>query len=172
MSISPARTSPVSSVAARLRSASRTRKVVATTAALVLTGGAAFAFWSSTGNGTGSATTGTDTPFTVTSSPATGGPLTPGGPTQTVPFTVVNPGTGVQNLATVTVTVAGPGGTTWADVPGCSALDYTVGTPAFTAGQIAAGASVSGTVTITMNNLSTNQDACKNATVPLYFSAR
>jgi hypothetical protein len=150
----------------------RKKKIAAVTALLVVGGSGAFAFWSSMGAGTGSVSTGTSTPFTVTSGTATGGALTPGGPAQTVPFTVTNPGTGSQNLAAVTVTVAGPGGTTWTDVSGCSASDYTVGTPTITAGQIASGASVSGTVTVTMINLTTNQDACKNATVPLYFSAR
>jgi hypothetical protein len=119
----------------------RKKKIAAATAALIVGGSGAFAFWSSMGAGTGSVSTGTSTPFTVTAGAAAGGALTPGGPAQTVPFTVTNPGTGSQNLAAVTVTVAGPAGT-------------------------------SGTVTVTMNNLTTNQDACKNATVPLYFSAR
>ncbi|OUM39949.1 hypothetical protein [Arthrobacter sedimenti] len=150
----------------------RKKKITAVTAVLIVGGSGAFAFWSSMGAGTGAVSTGTSTPFTVTSGLATGGPLTPGGPTQTVPFTVTNPGTGSQNLAGVTVAVAGPAGTTWTEVTGCSASDYTVGTPVVTAGQIASGASVSGTVTVAMNNLSTNQDGCKNVSVPLYFSAR
>lgn len=158
-------------MSANLARTSRKTRIAATTAVLVLGGGAAFAFWSATGAGDGAASTGTSTPFTITTGTATGAPLTPGGPTQTVPFTVTNPGTGSQNLAAVNVTVAGPGGTDWNAV-GCSALDYTVGTAAFTPGQIAAGASISGTVTITMNNLATNQDACKDLTVPLYLAAR
>ena len=86
------------------------------------------------------------------------------------PFTVTNPGTGSQNLSSVIVTVASPGGA-WSAVTGCSALDYTVSTPAITYGQIAPSASVTGNVTVTMNNLGTNQDACKNVAYPLHFVA-
>jgi hypothetical protein len=145
--------------------------VVATTAVVALGAGAAFAYWTSTGNGSGSATTGTSSLYTVASSAATGGPLTPGGPTQTVAFTVTNPSTGVQHLNSVLVTVKNSDNTTWTSVSGCSSADYTVGTPAITYGDIAPGAVASGTVTVTMNNLVTSQDACKGATVPLYFAA-
>ncbi|OLR91963.1 hypothetical protein [Actinokineospora bangkokensis] len=156
-----------------MQSSTKKRVVVvgAITAVVALGGGLAYAYWSSTGTGTGSATTGTSTAFQVTSTAATGGPLSPGGPSQTVAFTVTNPGTGSQNLSSVVVTVANSDGTPWTAVTGCSAADYTVGTPAITYGQIAPGGSASGTVSITMNNLSTNQDGCKNATVPLRFVA-
>jgi hypothetical protein len=71
----------------------------------------------------------------------------------------------------VLVTIAGPAGAAWTLVPGCSNLDYTVGTPVITYGQIAAAGVASGTVTVSMNNLGTSQDGCKLATVPLYFVA-
>ncbi|WP_424186964.1 hypothetical protein ACOBQX_03780 [Actinokineospora sp. G85] len=141
--------------------------VGAVAGALVLGGGLAYAYWSSTGTGSGSATTGTSTAFVVTTAAATGGPLSPGGPSQTVPFTVTNPGTGSQNLTSVVVTVANADGTPWTAVAGCSAADYTVGTPAVTYGEIAPGGNAGGTVTITMNNLPSNQDGCKDAVVPL-----
>jgi hypothetical protein len=139
--------------------------------AVAIGGGLAYAYWSSAGTGTGSASTGTSNGFTVASSAATGGLLTPGGPTDSVAFTVTNPGSGSQNLSSVVVTVAGPAGVAWTTVPGCSALDYTVGTPVITYGQIAASGVASGTVSITMNDLSSSQDGCKLATVPLYFVA-
>jgi hypothetical protein len=149
----------------------RKKRIIITTAAmLAVGGGAAFAYWSATGAGTGAATAGHDVNFTVTSQAAAGGPLSPGGPSQTVSFTVANPGTGVQKLNTVAVTVATSTGTAWTAVTGCSAADFTV-TPSIVPGEIAPGGSVSGTVTVTMNNLSSNQDGCKGVTVPLYFSA-
>ncbi|XAS66628.1 hypothetical protein V3C33_14175 [Micrococcaceae bacterium Sec5.7] len=151
----------------------RKKRIIITTAAmLALGGGAAFAYWSATGAATGAAGTGTSVPFTVTTAGATGDPLTPGGPTQTVGFTVKNPGSGSQNLSSVVVTVANSDGTQWTAAAGCSAADYTVGTPVVTTGQIAAGADVPGTVTITMKNLATNQDGCKGQSVPLYVAAR
>jgi hypothetical protein len=137
----------------------------------VATAGGAYAYWSSLGTGTGAASTGTSSAFVVTTDAATGGPLTPGGPTQTVAFHVQNSNSGVQRLSAVAVTVAASNGTAWNAIPGCSAADYTIGTPSFTAGDVASGATKDGTVTITMNNLSSNQDACKNVSVPLYFSA-
>jgi len=94
-----------------------------------------------------------------------------GGPSETVAFTVTNPGSGSQNLSLVTVAVANADGTAWTAVAGCSALDYTIGTPVVTYGQIAPAGFVSGTVTVTMNNLATNQDGCQTADVPLYFVA-
>lgn len=148
------------------------KRIAITTAALVAVGGgAAFAYWTSTGNGTGAAQTGTTEPFTVTETEVTGGPLSPGGPSQTVEFDVTHAGTGVQRLNSVVVKVANADGSAWTSVTGCSAADYTVGTAAITGGDIAANATKSGTVTITMNNLETNQDGCKGQAVPLYFTA-
>ena len=145
--------------------------VVAGVTVLAVGGGLAIAYWSSTGTGTGTGTTGTSTSFTVAASAPTGGPMTPGGTGESVAFTVTNPGSGSQNLSSVVVTVAGAGGAAWTSVAGCSSADYTVGTPVIAYGQIAAGATVAGTVTIGMNNLATSQDGCKLAAVPMYFVA-
>jgi hypothetical protein len=149
----------------------KSKAVVVAAVITVATAGGAYAYWSSLGNGSGAATTGTSSALVVTTDAATGGPLTPGGPAQTVAFHVANANSGVQRLNTVTVTVATSTGAAWTAVSGCSAADYTVGTPTFTPGDIASGATKDGTVTITMNNLATNQDACKNVTVPLYVAA-
>ena len=147
--------------------------ITAVVAALLLAagGGAAYAYWTTSGSGTGAASTGTSTAFTVTSSAPTGGPLTPGGSAETIAFTVANPGTGSAKLTAVAVSVASADGTAWTAVTGCSALDYSVGTPTITYGEVAGGSNLSGTVTITMNDLATSQDACKNVSVPLYFTA-
>lgn len=153
------------------RTNKRLAVIVAAGALVILGGGAAYAYWTSTGIGSGSATTGTSEDFVVSSSAATGGPLTPGGPSQTVGFTVTNPGTGSQNLSLVVVTVGNPDGTAWTLVPGCSATDYTVGTPVISYGEIAPSGLATGTVTITMDDDPVNQDGCKDATVPLYFVA-
>jgi len=146
--------------------------VVATAIALMVGGGVAYAYWTSTGTGTGTATTGTSTDFSITVDPPTGPPLTPGGPeVQTVGYTITNGATSSQMLNSVVATVAGPDGAPWADVPGCSADDYTVSPDITPAIEIAAGNSFIGELTITMNDLPTNQDACKDATVPLYILA-
>jgi len=157
-----------------MRAQKMTKKSTAIAAAAVLglaTAGGAYAYWTTTGSGTGTATTGTSTAFVVTTDGATGGLLSPGGPTQTVPFHIKNTNSGVQHLSAVAVSVALSNGADWTSVVGCSAADYTVGTPSFTAGDVASGATVDGTVTISMNNLASNQDGCKGAAVPLYVAA-
>ena len=146
--------------------------VFAVAAGLILAGGGvAFAYWTSSGTGEGSATTGESTDFVLTSEDPTGDALTPGGPSQSVAFTVANPSTGTLNLSSVTVTVANADGSPWTAVAGCSADDYTVGTPSIVYGPIAGGADVDGTVTVSMINSAGNQDGCQNAVVPLYFAA-
>jgi len=175
-------TAPPSASAVHRRWGSQMKAVVARTnkrlavivvagALVVIGGGAAYAYWTSTGVGSGTATTGTSVEFVVASSAATGGPLTPGGPSQTVGFTVANPGTGSQQLSSVVVTVANADGTTWNSVTGCSASDYTIGTPVVSYGEIAPSGITSGTVTITMDDDPVDQDGCKLALVPLYFVA-
>ena len=152
--------------------AGRKKRIIITTAAmLALGGGAAFAYWTATGTGDTTTTAGTSSNFTITSTTA-GGALSPGGPTQTFTFTVTNPGTGVQKLNAVTAAVAGANGAAWTAVGGCSAADFTVGTPSFTVTEIPANGSVTGTVTLQMKDRATvNQDGCKGAVVPLHFAA-
>lgn len=139
--------------------------------AVALTGtGVAYAYWTSTGTGSGSATAGNSSAFVVTTDAATGGPLSPGGPTQTVAFHVQNTNSGVQRLQAVAVTVANANGSAWSSGT-CDADDFLVGTPAFTPGDIASGADIDGTVTIQMKNNNENQDDCEGVTVPLYVAA-
>ena len=156
-----------------MRNLSKKAKIIIAGAAIagLASAGGAYAYWTTTGNGTGSATTGTSSAFAVTTTSPTGGPLTPGGPSESVGFNVANNNTGVQRLNTVVVTVANANGTAWNAVPGCSALDYTVSAATFAAGDIAPSGSTSGTVSISMNNLNANQDQCKGVTVPLYVAA-
>lgn len=138
--------------------------------ALLIGGGAAYAYWSSTGVGEGEVDTGNAPAFVVTSTPGTGGPLSPGGPVETVDFNVQNPSSGVLNVANVTAAVANADGSAWTD-GNCSAADFTVGTPSITYGQIAPGADIDGTVTVQMINRAQNQDDCQGLTVPIYFVA-
>lgn len=154
---------------------SRRKKRLAIAGAVVLTfsgAGAAFAYWSSTGSGTGAATTGSNTAFTVAAATAVG-TISPGGAGQTVNFTVTNPGPGTQQLTNVAVTMAGPTGTAWAPTGGCLIGDYTATVttqPVSSPTVLAAGATTgNGVVTVTLASSSANQDACKGQTVPLYF---
>jgi hypothetical protein len=151
---------------------------VSTAAALLLGGGAAYAYWTTTGSGTGSATAGTTATFTV-ASVTTGDALSPNGPTQTAAFTITNPGSGAQQVKQVVVSILKADGSAWNGVAGCSADDYSVGGGA--AGvpktidvteNLAAGATsaISHSVTIRMIDDGTEQDGCKGVTAPLHYA--
>jgi hypothetical protein len=152
--------------------AGRKKRIIGTTVALLaIGGGAAFAYWSATGTHDTTTAAGTATNFTITSTIA-GSPLSPGGPVKTATFTVTNPGSGVQKLSNVAVTVAGIDGAAWTAVSGCSAADFAVGTPSFTVTEIPANGTVTGTVTLQMiDRPGVSQDGCKGASVPLHFAA-
>ncbi len=154
----------------RIRGKKRTAIVLATLLTVV-GAGSAFAYWTATGTGTGEATTGESTAFVITSETAVG-EITPGGPGETVDFTVTNPGSGTEYLSNVTVTLADTDGTAWVPATDCLIADYSVSvTTAPVYGEIAAGGSLTGTVTVTLANTAVNQDACQGQVVPLYFVA-
>jgi hypothetical protein len=148
--------------------------VLGATVALALAGGgAALAYFTSTGTGTGAGTVGTATAYTVAVSAPSGGPLTPGGATESFTYTVKNNSSGSQAITSASISVA-PDAT--AAGLGCSAAWYQVSgidiaTPANPATQtytaaipIAAGATSSDaqlTFTVTLINEPLNQDACE-----------
>ena len=157
----------------------RTLILLAVVGAAVFAAVAGYAYWTSSGSGSGSATVGTDTPWQVDVDAATGGPLTPGGPLQTVGYTVTNNSTGNQYLAGVTVSVANADGSAW-DGPGtCSAADFSVngaaaGAPydhTALAQTFGPGGSSSASVTVRMVDTGVNQNDCRLATVPLRLVA-
>jgi hypothetical protein len=100
------------------------------------------------------------------------GSLEPGGPSVTVPFTATNVSDAPQTLdATVTVAFADPQGVAWVAPAGCPPQAYHAqGSLTGGAATVVPGASVDGVVTITMDNLPINQDACKGAELPLHIS--
>jgi len=131
--------------------------------------GAAFAYFTATGSGTGNATTGTATPWTVTAAPATG-MMFPGGGVSTVPFTVTNPNAGALTYTTLTAAVPADtdGNITSGGAPvvGCLASWFTAvaGTPSVGPGSIAGGGSFTVAVAVMMGDSGTNQDPCQGAT--------
>lgn len=158
---------------AKLQNRRKKSAALVVAAGLTVAGtGVAYAYWTSTGEGDGTATTGTSIPFVVAAQTATGGPLTPGGATQLIPFTVTNPANaGVQTLSAVTASVLNADGSAFASGD-CSADDYTVTIttpPAY--GAIQPGGVVDGSATVTMLNLDSNQDDCQGVTVPIKFVA-
>ena len=147
----------------------RTKIAVLTTAFVVIASGAAYAYWTTSGSGTGTATTGTNAAVVVTQDAFSSALLYPGA---TVPLTgkFNNPNPGNAYVTAVTAT----GYTIDAGHSGCSATgNYTLGGTSNTPGSIPPGNGVGGWsgLTLTMNNLGTNQDACKGAILTITYAS-
>ena len=156
-----------------MRKPSKLTSLVLGGAIVVGSGGAAYAFWTSSGSGTGSAATSDGAAaLTVTQ---TAGPrnLAPNRPAEGISVSVRND---AENNAYVTQVVASIASVTKADgAPAgtCDASDYTLTGATMTngAGDLAKGASASFSgAQLAFNNKTTNQDACKGATVNLAYA--
>jgi hypothetical protein len=146
--------------------------VIAAVAALASVG--AYAYWTTSGSGTGSAATGTSQNVTVSQLGTISG-LVPGGPAGAIDYRINNPASYNQYVASVSV-VVDPLWSAQADAskPACTAADFTIsGSPDSVAADLATGDhdyQPSG-MSIALDNEATNQDNCKSVNVPLLFSA-
>jgi streptogramin lyase len=147
--------------------------------AVLAVASAALAYFTSTGSGTGSTSVGTASPWGVTSQPATGGPIYPGGGTANIVYTVTNNGSGDQQLSTITATVdADSNGDithNGTGVAGCLASWFTTTVhqptnPALPA-DLTPGQQVTGSVDLTMQDSHTNQDPCQGSTPDITINA-
>lgn len=152
----------------------RVRRLAAIgTGVALLSGGAAFAYWTTTGSGTGAATS--TTPGTVTvKQTSTVTAVNPGRPAQTLSGNFDNPpGQGSAYVTSVTVSIASVT-KAGAAVVGCDATDYTLNNPTATVGQNIAEGTAQGSwtgPTVAFNNKATNQDPCKGATVNFAYTS-
>jgi len=141
----------------------RTWVLLAVVSAAVVAAVGGYAYFSTTGTGTGSATVGTDSGVTLHAT--TAGLLYPGGPSRTVSFTVDNPSNGHQWVGTIHLVTVDTG------VVGCSGADFTM--PDVLAGQNVApgsGTAITATGQLSMAD-NGDQDACKNASLTLNLSS-
>jgi hypothetical protein len=144
---------------------SKKRWVAISTAGLLVIGGAAFAYWTNFGSGTGTADTGTNQSVVVNQTSTVAG-LAPGLAAQSLSGNFDNPNSGPVYVAAVTAVVTGT------DKAGCTASDYTISGTATVNAEVPAGSGVgswSG-LTIQFNNKATNQDACKGAAVSVTYT--
>ena len=149
----------------------RKKTIVLGIVAAGLMGGSAFAYWTTTGGGTGSAGVGTSQTVTVSQLGSVSG-LTPGSTAQAVDFRINNPAATNQTIATVAISISSVtvGGN---PAVGCSSADFTIVQPTAINADLTPGDhdySPSG-ATIAMDNTASNQDGCKDATVNLAFDA-
>lgn len=169
------------------------RKVLVTlgTVGTLALGGAAYAYFTASGSGTGTATVGTSSAMTLHGSSAS--TLYPG-VSSTVSFTVDNPSSGSQQLGTIhlaSIKACTGTGSSWngsscsnsgTEQTGCESVETGAtdgGTANFWMADVAAnqeipsgnGQSVTATGTLKMNDLSSSQDSCKNANLTLNFTS-
>lgn len=140
---------------------SKTAVVVAGTAIAALVGGTAFAYFTSTGTGGGTASVGTSTAFVITVKGPVGGPLYPGVGSQTFSYSVTNPGPGPANLASVVATINKDNAAGDVAAAGCKSADFTISISGDGPGVLQANQSNNGTGVITLKESGENQDACK-----------
>ena len=140
----------------------RAAAIGAVTAATLLTGTVAFAYWTNTGGGSGTAKAAPGIPFTITASVPDG--IAPG-LTRTVSFRVNNTAEYAQRLAAIQLASVSVD----SDHASCVVTDFTM--PEVTVEkEIPGGANnllLTETGTLTMANTSVPQDDCKGATLTL-----
>jgi len=136
-------------------------------------GGAAFAYWTAGGTGTGSGATAASTSAVTAVQTSTVTAMQPGDTAQTLAGNFTNPNTGPVRVATVTAaigTVTKAGG---AVAGTCDATDYTLANAVMTVNADIAPGPANGVwtgATIKFNNKVTSQDQCKGATVNLAYT--
>jgi hypothetical protein len=135
---------------------------------LAVSATAAFAYWTATGTGSGTATTAeASTNLVITQNSFNGSALVPGGAAQAVSGTIANANTFAAPISSFLTAVSVDSAHATA---GCQASWYTAAVTGPASVPANGSAGFSGTVKL--NDLpSTNQDACKGATVTLTYTA-
>jgi hypothetical protein len=161
----------------------RRQKILAfgsTTAGLVAVVAAVAYFTGADGSGTGQASVGASTAWSVSvnTAGASGGPIYPGNGTDKIPFTVTNNGGGAQNLNRITYAInhdaSGNITQNGTALPNCLATWFNAGADATNPtlpDDIAHGGTYTGKVDVTMSDPGTNQDPCQNATPDVTVTA-
>lgn len=134
---------------------------------------AAYAYWTTTGAGSGTATAGNVTPVTVVQT-STLTAMYPGDTAQTLSGNFNNPNPGSAYVTSVTASVGTITKATGAAAGTCDATDFTLANPTMTVGSDVPSGTAKGAwtgATIKFTNKATNQDACKNATVAISYTS-
>ena len=138
---------------------------------MVVSAGAAFAFWTTGGSGTGEADTGTSQDVTIVQDAFTADTLYPGGSAVPLTGTFDNPNPGPIHVNQVTVAID-PAWSVGTTGPTCTASDFVLVQPTATNADVLANdTSTWGGASIRMLNLGTNQDNCKNVQPPLLYTS-
>jgi hypothetical protein len=149
--------------------------VGATAGAVLLAGGVAFAFWSSTGTSVGAAEVAPAATNLTVAQVGTPTGLFPGGPGVDIVAKVDNPsGTTIQ-LTDVTVTVSDVTDAAGVTIgAGCPTTDFVIADNTAYSGELIVAGGTSGNevvATIRLSETGSNQDPCKDADVVLSLVA-
>ena len=149
-----------------MRFTKKPRTIIAGAAIVgVASAGVAYAYWTTSGTGSGTAATGTVVGITVNQTTSPTG-LYPGGPAQPIAGNFDNSNSGAVYVASVSAALG--------TLPtGCLPADFTIAGTALVNANVAAGTGVgswSG-LTITMNNTGVSQNACKASSIPLVLTS-
>ena len=151
----------------------KSKLIVGTATVALVGGGVAFAYWTTGGSGTGSATTGTSVAITAVQTSTVSG-MRPGDSAQALAGTFNNPNSGPVYVATVTASIDSVVKDAGAAAGTCDASDYTLANATMTVGAEVPAGNAQGSwfgATIKFNNkAAVNQDACKGATVNLRYT--
>ena len=121
----------------------------------------AWAYFSSTGSGTGSATVGSSAQVSLSSDAVSG--LYPGGADVPVTVHVANPGSGAEYVGTISGTVADNGG--------CLGSWFQVDPVAYNSDVAANSSGADAPTAVRMLDSGANQDACQGATLTINWSS-
>jgi hypothetical protein len=179
----------MSPVKRRLSRVSKKKAVLAGGLATLAVAGAAYAYFTSAGTGSGTASVGTSSTLTVTGT--SGSTLYPG-TSSSVSFTVNNPSSGHEKLGSITLTAIHActgAGSTWngstctaggTEQTGCESFDTNASSTAddFSMPTVTSNTdfgpgnnqTVGQTGTLTMNDLNSSQNLCQGANLTLSFT--
>jgi hypothetical protein len=155
-----------------LKSRRRAAAALAALVAVLVAGGAVYAYWTAGGSGTGTAAVGTVSDVTVNQT-TTLTAMYPGDSAQTISGTFDNGNSGPVYVTTVTASISDVTKAGGAPAGTCDATDFTVSpATADVNAEIAAGSGVGAWtgIQIQFNNKASNQDACQGATVTLAYT--
>lgn len=153
----------------------RRKIAIASAAAVIGAGGVvAYAYFTSTGNGSGTASVGSAANWVVTVTNDTSNGLYPGSGSETLTYKITNPGPAQQELNAVAVSVANSGTSgaclgSWFTATDNGSTNGV--TPGGASGNLASGAFDTGTITIVLNDSGSNQDACQGVSPSVTVSA-
>ncbi|MFT4049339.1 MAG: hypothetical protein QM648_05805 [Solirubrobacterales bacterium] len=141
---------------------------------LAIAAGGAYAYWTAGGSGTGTGTAASGTTALTAVQTTTLSNFYPGDTAQTISGNFNNPNSGPVWVTSVTASIASVTKATGAPAGTCDATDFTLANATMSVGAEVASGSAKGAwtgATIKFNDkASTNQDACKGATVNLSYS--